>query len=534
MTDRFPALDLVDELDGAGRLDRREFIGLLGATLAACGGNTGPVDVRQGSGRPPSAPTIAADPFQLGVASGDPLSDGAILWTRLAPRPHQGGGMPDERVPVVWEVSPRPEFGTLVGSGWTYARPELGHSVHVDVRGLQPDTWYWYRFRIGDQWVSPAGRTRTLPRAGSSPDLLRIGTASCQNYAHGYYPAHAHLAEENLDLVFFLGDYIYESGWNQGIREHPSGRPVTLDDFRNRYGLYKSDPNLRAAHAQCPWIATWDDHEVSNNYANLEPEHPDSYDRPFEEVRAAAYQAYYEHLPLRVPFPDDPNDLQIFRRFQWGDLVDVHVLDGRQYRSDQACMGEVGPPCDAVDDPDRTMLGDRQIAWLKEGLSDSTARWQAIAQQTVFSPITFGNAVINPDQWDGYAAERQELLESFGQATDGNLTVLTGDIHSGGFTTLHRNDDDSSSPRVGWEIVTTSISSSGAERLQKARDILVRTLDHIEYFNPGERGYTVVEYRPDGCTARYRTVETVKRRESAISTRAVFEMDAGGGHRRLG
>ncbi len=505
-------------------LSRREFIGFVGATLAAsaCGGS---FEQEQA----PEAPLLVADPFRLGVASGDPVSDGAILWTRLAPEPIDGGGMGEEPVPVIWEVSRREDFRSVETFGWAWAEPAWGHSVHVEVSGLEADTWYYYRFRVGRDWVSQTGRTRIFPRPEDSPERLRMATASCQNYRHGYYTAHRHLAGEDVDLVAFLGDYIYESGVAGSVRDHEGPRPQTLEAFRNRYARYKTDADLQAAHAAFPWMLTWDDHEVLNNYADLEIPRVDSVEEA-KALRAAAYQAYYEHMPLRIPQPDQSHEMQIYRSARFGDLVTFFVLDGRQYRSDQPCDGNAGLACDEIYDDDRTMLGEAQRDWLTGGLRASETTWNAIVQQTVFASLNLGGGVVNPDQWDGYAVERQRLLSVFAEEGVQNVVVHTGDIHAAVFATLHRKANYFDTEIVGVEFVTTSISSNGLSNSNYPADFIkdaMRRQKNVGFFDPDMRGYCVCEYTPDKLTVEYRTVSTVEQREAQLETAATIEVAAG-------
>ena len=509
------------------RLTRRDFLVLAAATAAAAcaddeaaapapdtGVDAGPdtADTAD-AGNPypiieappaPDAPDLPADPFALGVASGDPLADGFILWTRLAPEPLEtSGGMPDVDVPVRFEVARDQAFTDLVYRGWRMATADLAHSIHADVRGLPADSWFYYRFHVGEQWTSSVGRTRTLPAADAEVPRLRVGVATCQRYTAGYYNAHRHMAADDLDLVVFVGDYIYETadtGADTDVRHHIGGRCESLEDFRRRYGLYKLDPDLQASHARFPWVATWDDHEIANGYAGLVPE------------SAAAHQAYYEHMPIRLPSaapPEDFTHMQIYRGFEIGDLVSLSVLDGRQYRDPQPCGGEAGQPCDEAFAEGRTMLGAEQRAWLVERLRASEARWKLVAQPVVFGPMNFDNAFINPDQWDGYQAERQALLDVFAEV--GDVVVLTGDIHAGAFGTLHADDDDTTSPVVGFEIVTPSISSGGDgnDGVVLPASALVGGLDNLHYMNSLRRGWAVCEFGPHACRVTYKIVSTV-------------------------
>ncbi|MBD2018750.1 alkaline phosphatase D family protein, partial [Leptolyngbya sp. FACHB-36] len=277
--------------------------------------------------------------FSLGVASGEPLPDGVVLWTRLAPEPLNGGGMPPQPMSVQWQVAVDEQMRRVVQRGTTIAVPELAHSVHVEVNGLEPARWYWYRFQAGDQ-QSSIGRTRTAPALTSHVDRLRFAFASCQHYEHGYYAAYRDMAAADLDFVVHLGDYIYEGAATTGeSRQHNGSDLVTLEQYRDRYALYKTDPDLQAAHAAFPWIVTWDDHEVAGNYANLTANGQSQ--QAFLQRRASAYQAYYEHMPLRRSSRPQGANLQLYRRFSFGDLAEFNVLDTRQYRSKQPCGNQL-------------------------------------------------------------------------------------------------------------------------------------------------------------------------------------------------
>ncbi len=500
---------------------RREFLAYMGALLVAsgCGGSYREVSTGEA---PPPAPQLASDPFTLGIASGDPLPDRVILWTRLTLDPIRVDTLPDVDIPITWEVARDADFQQIVTSGWEYATPQLAHSVHIDVTGLASDTWYFYRMRVGDQWESPIGRTRTLPAPTSSPERFRVALASCQKYRDGYYNAHVHLAEEDIDLLFFVGDYIYESGIGEdSIRQHEADSPVTLDQYRNRYGHYKSDPDLRLPHTRFPWVTTWDDHEVVNDYAGLHI--GGASEEEALQRRRAAYQAYYEHLPLRVPLPSDFAHLGIYRSFEFGDLASVSVLDTRQYRDAQPCGDRIGRVCAEAEEPGRTILGAEQKAWLKNRLQQSRAVWNVVAQQVVFGPLRFGRVLLNPDQWDGYAVERQEMLDLFAQL--GNVVVLTGDIHAAAFASLPKNAKDLASGTVAYEVVCTSISSGGEFNLDAVRDLLLPENPHIHHLNASNRGYAIIDFRRDKVTVEYRIVDTVAVRGAALSTDARFRID---------
>ncbi len=325
-------------------------------------------------------PKLQTSPFTLGVTSGDPSPDGIVLWTRLAIDPLNGGGMPRQPIEVHWQIAADDRLTRIVKAGRVIASPEWGHSVHVEVSGLEPHRWYWYRFRVGNE-LSAVGRTRTFPRAQSPVDRLRFAIVSCQQYEQGFYTAYEHLAEEDMDLVMHLGDYIYEdAGVENRVRRHVGSELMTIDDYRNRYAQYRSDPALQAAHAAFPFIVVWDDHEVDNNYAGLYQEAGAPVEQ-FALRRAAAYKAYYEHMPLRRGSIPRGALLQLYRPFMYGSLANIFMLDTRQYRTDQPCGDNLQPPCAGVDDPKATLLGAVQEKWLMDGLHRSRAGWNLLAQQ---------------------------------------------------------------------------------------------------------------------------------------------------------
>jgi alkaline phosphatase D len=504
-------------------IDRRRFMGSAAAVTAAA---VAWRPVLSGAQSHLTLAAVPGNPFTLGVASGDPLPGAVVLWTRLAPDPLNGGGMPPGDVAVNWVVASDEGLADVVASGTATAPEAFAHSVHVDVTGLQPDSWYWYQFSV-DGFDSPVGRTRTVPAVGSAADALRFGFASCQSYAAGYYTAHANLANEDLDLCFHLGDYIYEGG-GSGVRSVPGGEADTLAGYRNRYALYKTDPNLQAVHHRFPWIVTWDDHEVDNNYAGSISQDEGVPEAAFLLRRAEAYQAWWEHQPVRMPAPLGA-DLQIYRGFAWGSLASMFVLDTRQYRSDQVCeTGTLSPVCDANGDAGRTMLGSTQEQWLTERLSSSTARWNVLAQQVVMSATPLaGN--INQDQWDGYDPARQRLLDVLGQSGVSNPLVLTGDIHASGAGRLLADYSNPASDVVGHELVGTSISSTFPAGLDAIFNAAVAGLPWAVYANASKRGYVTVDMTPDATTATWRVVETVTSETSSVSTDFTWTIDASGG-----
>jgi alkaline phosphatase D len=521
------------ELSSPTRFDRREFLGLVAAGFVAvsCSGGD-----EQGSGVMPASslavPVLDGEPFTLGVASGDPLPDSVILWTRLALDPLAAGGlgdMPDEPVPVDWEVAADDGFAEIVASGLAVAEPAAAHSVHVDASGLEPDSWYHYRFRVGEH-TSVIGRTRTLPPIDSSPERLRFAFASCQNWQSGYFSAYPHMADEDLDLVMFLGDYIYEGGpSDDGVRVHDGPEVKELAAYRNRHALYRTDAGLQAAHAAFPWIATWDDHEVDNDYAadvgapGAEPAEGDE----FLARRAAGYRAWWEHLPLRVS-PPDGADLDVYRDLRWGTLADVFVLDTRQYRSPQTCDDggdlPVKPLCDEASAEGRTILGDRQRDWLTGGLATSDTSWNIIANQVVMQPLPIAG-MFNMDQWDGYPADQAAVLTAIADAPSPTV-VVTGDIHLSGVGEIRSDPADPSSDLVGMELVGTSISSSFGEELIPIVEQVAGEIPTVRYVNARQRGYVVVDVDASRVEAQYRLVETALEPSSPIATDVTVELPA--------
>ncbi|RCJ18734.1 alkaline phosphatase [Nostoc minutum NIES-26] len=472
-------------------------------------------------------------PFTLGVASGEPDPTSVVIWTRLAPEPLNGGGMPPVNVPIHWEVASDRNMKRIVSRGTVIATPQLAHSVRVVVEGLQSDTWYWYRFNVG-QDVSPIGRTRTAPFANSYLSKLNFALVSCQNYQQGYYTAYKYLAKDDLDLVVHVGDYIYEGGISaSAVRQHNSPEILTLEDYRNRHALYKTDANLQAAHAAFPWIVTWDDHEVENNYANATSEvdnEPDQDPQVFLQRRAVAYQAYYEHMPLR-PFskPVGP-DMQLFRRLDFGKLATFHVLDTRQYRTDQPCGDGTKERCPENLDPQATITGKAQEDWLYKGLNSSQAKWNVLAQQVIVAQIdrTVGEGgTYSMDKWDGYVASRDRLMRFLEQRKPSNPVVLTGDVHSNWAMNLKADFNNPESTIVGSEFVCTSISSGGdGADTSPAIEAYLPENPHIKFYN-GQRGYVRCSLTPTTWKTDYLVLSNVTTPSGTISKRASFVVEDG-------
>ncbi|MGG0274404.1 alkaline phosphatase D family protein [Bacillus rhizoplanae] len=472
-------------------------------------------------------------PFTLGIASGDPLPDGVVLWTRLAPDPLNGGGMDNHPYPVHWEVSLDSDFKKVVKRGTELSKPQLGHSVHVEVEGLKPSTWYYYRFTVRAE-VSPTGRTKTAPANNSEVDQFNFAFVSCQNWPTGYYTAYQHLAQDDLDLVVHLGDYIYEGNINSTVRPLNYSAPeiYTIDDYRNRYALYKMDSDLQAAHANFPWIVTFDDHEVDNNYAGDVPQDPNK--QPTEDFlkrRAAAYQAYYEHMPLRrTSFPQG-SDIQMYRRLSFGNLVEFNVLDTRQYRDDQANGDGWKPPTPESEDPSRTLLGEEQEQWLLDGLAISQAKWKVLAQQVFFAhrdgDFDPDEESVSMDAWDGYPAARQRIVDFIAENDIKNAVVLTGDVHTNWANEIKVDFHAPDSKNVGVEFVGTSITSNGdGSDVNGNTAQYLKENPHIKFFN-NYRGYVRCKVTQDIWQTDYQVVKYVTRPGASINTRASFVVEDG-------
>jgi alkaline phosphatase D len=481
--------------------------------------------------------SFGSNPFTLGVASGDPTPQGFVLWTRLAPNPLVvGGGLPAEPFEVGYEVARDEDFRHIDRHGTAVALPDEAHSVRIELDELPPEREYWYRFKAGND-ISPVGHTRTGPPGNSMVHAVTFAFVSCQHFANGYFTPYADVASAtDIEAVIHLGDYIYEGGAND-VRAHAPAKEIrTLDEYRIRHAQYKTDVHLQAAHAAHPWLVTWDDHEFKNNYAGLDLD-PDV---PIETVRArraAAYRAYWEHMPLaRARKPEGP-DLQLYRRFHWGKLATFNVLDGRQYRSDQAL---VCPPdqrdlsgyCADDLNPARTMLGAEQRDWLLEDLATTKARWNILAQQTGFTPfnrqttLTTRNFSGNGDSWDGYVAERQRILDWMVEQRTSNPVVLTGDTHQNWVRDVPPDFRSFDGEPVATELMCTSISTNGDQRPFSTRFADDPFNPHV-LFRDNHRGYVRCTLTPDQWLSEFRTVEKVEQPTSPASTLASFVIENG-------
>ncbi|PXY20721.1 alkaline phosphatase D family protein [Prauserella muralis] len=517
-----------DDRSGIGR---RSFLGLAGVSAAALALGTG-----EATAAPRPGGRLPSDPFGLGIASGDPESHSIVLWTRLAPEPLAAdghGGMPRRPVTVEYEVAEDERFSRVVRRGHAVATAELAHSVHPEVAGLRPGREYFYRFRAGGH-LSPPGRTRTAPAREARPGELSLALASCQAWYHGHFTAYRHLVADEPELVFFLGDYIYEYAinaanlWREGVTVGPAhdADVQTLEQYRLRYALFKTDPHLQRAHALAPWIVTWDDHEVQNNYAaehsryGISPE-------DFERRRAVAYRAYYENMPLRrAALPRGP-DMRLYRRTPWGRLAEFNVLDTRQYRDDVPSDTTAGGE---HTDPRRSILGAEQERWLVDGLRRSGALWNVLVQQVVLARIdrdTGPGTTFSMDQWDGFTANRDRLLGAVQRHGVDNLLVFTGDIHRHVAAELKADFTDPASATIGTELVTGSVGSDGDGAPTDGYTGLWLANPHVKFYD-GRRGYVLCRMGPEALVSEFKVVDYIQRDDAApVSTVARFVTEAG-------
>jgi alkaline phosphatase D len=495
------------------------------------------------------APRWRDDPFSLGVASGEPGPDGFVLWTRLAPDPlspdpDMAGDMVGGRwggdVVLDYEIASDPGMGAVVQRGTAVAEGAYAHSVHLEVRGLEPGRPYWYRFASGLA-RSPIGRAMTAPAPNAPLSRLKFAFVSCANYEHGYFAAYRHLADENPDLVLFLGDYIYEfvERRRRTVRTHSGGADATtLSGYRARYAQYRLDDDLRRLHATAPCLMTWDDHEVQNDYAGQWSE---TFEDPtsFLQRRADAYRAFYEHMPVR-PSRARPNGpwMRLHERFAFGDLVSFAMLDGRQHRAREACYGPpdrgrahlvVDATCPERRDPARSMLGPEQEAWLYQSLARSTTRWNILGQDVLMAAFRKaqddGTVGFSSDDWNGYPEARTRLLGHVRDSRVANPVVLSGDIHSFWANDLKADFDDPRSATIATELVGTSVSSVGPSytRFRKWTE----DNPHVRFFESRKRGYVSVDLTPERLTARFRALSDARKVNATASTLRTFVVESG-------
>lgn len=492
------------------------------------------------AGLPASAAVLArplgGNPFMLGVAAGDPWPDGFVIWTRLAPRPlDEHGGMPQVAVPVAWEVAEDERFARVVRKGEALARPELGHSVHVEVSGLRPHRHYWYRFSVAGSDVSPTGMARTAPAADAALDRLRIGVAGCQHWEAGFYDAWGALAREpDLDFVFHYGDYIYEGAGRpfgeHVVRQHVGDEIYSLDDYRRRYAQYKTDPHLQAAHQASAFVMSFDDHEIDNNWAG-------AYDQDgtppeaFLLRRMAGYQAWYENMPVRRAQMPGMQGLTAYRRLDYGRLLRTHVLDTRSYRTDQSCKdiarAETCTP-EAHASPD--MLGHAQEAWLDEGLGN-VRTWNLLAQQVIVMPLDVRAAgqdrpVFETDLWDGYRPAKARLVDSIRRQGLGNVVIATGDHHKHAAGIVPERDEAPDGPAVAVEFLATSISSGGNGHGDDGLAHMLANNPNLDLYTE-LRGYQLFDITPRSWTTDVKVMDEVEKPGGTIRTLVRYHVEPG-------
>ena len=487
------------------------------------------------------------NPFTLGVASGSPNHHSVVLWTRLMPDANSAQSyFANADVTVQWEVADDEHFKVNRRSGQVVALATLAHSVHLELEGLQSDRWYFYRFQLGDA-QSTVGRTRTLPHPEAMVQKLRVAYASCQRWEHGYFSAYDHMAQENLDMVLFLGDYIYEYAAAANPVRIPAGGWVTsLSDYRNRYALHKSEKSLQAMHAQCPWLVTWDDHEVSNDYAGLVRGFSGNITLDFEAQRAQAYQAFYEHMPLRASALTRSleglargAEMRIYGQVAYGKLANIYVLDDRQYRDRQVCNKGLGfgsswvdpAQCEEWLNPQRTLLGSTQEQWVNQSFANSRNDqrvWNVLAQQTLFGRRDYklgaGQSLWN-DGWDGYAAARQRMTQSMKNNALKNPVLIGGDVHENwvGHVMADAYKDDSA--KLGVEFCGAGITARSAGN-SKLTERLAEN-PHFIFADSERKGYGVVEFTAKQIQTELRVVDDVRQPQTKIETLAKFEVEAG-------
>lgn len=484
-----------------------------------------------------------ANPFTMGVASGSPTSDSIVLWTRLDPLVIDAAGLTAQRVPVTWQLAHDERFSRVASQGVVQASAALAHSVHAEISGLEPDRHYFYRFIAGSA-VSQTGRTRTFPAAHAAVNRLRLAYASCQQWGNGFYSAYRHMLAENLDLVMFLGDYMYEypSSRPKDIRPTTGGWVTTLEGYRQRYALHKSDPDLQAMHAAAPWLITWDDHEVQNDYADTQQGNSGPAVTDFMARRRAAYQAFYEHMPVRLAnfealIAQGAENVRIFGSSTYGQLASLYMLDSRQFRDPQACnpknrigSSKIDPAhCAVLNQPQRTLLGQEQEGWLKRQFEKSESQWNVIGQQTVFGSRNFdtsGGVKVSNDGWDGYPQARQRLIDAMRQTRLSNPVILGGDVHENWVGHILSDYSKPSSEVIGVEFCGTSITSLAHDSQEKI-DKILRVNPHFIFANSEYRGYGVAEFTPSGMTTTLRAVEDATNPASGIKTLAKFAVESG-------
>jgi alkaline phosphatase D len=474
-------------------------------------------------------PEFSSNPFTLGIASGDIMEDSVILWTRLAPDPLAAdGGMPPVSVPVQWELATDNSMSRIVRQGETQATPALAHSVHIDIKGLEPSREYWYRFSVSTQ-TSPTGKTKTLPKARSHLDSIRFITASCQNYSHGFFNAYEHMVCDKPDFILHLGDYIYDTSFGETFRKHETeDAPVTLADYRRRHSLYKTDKHLQHAHSQIPFFTTIDNHDA------IEDMNPDKFGQ-----RMAAYQAWYEHMPVRGYHRVGDNHFDLYRKISLGNLAQISLLDSRQFRDKrELCtedidagygFGNYRERCSNLFRNDRTMLGKNQERWLEQNLTQHESLWNVIASPGPFLPFRYykeGKEHRYIGAWDAYPANRLRVSEAMQATTTGHPLILSGDVHSfwavdGALTT----EESERIPVV--EFVTSSISANWPPALAEPVTDNLHHNPQVRFYRPDKRGYLLHDVNPSQWEVTARAINDVRDEQSSAFNLASFMVTNG-------
>ncbi len=473
--------------------------------------------------------------FPLGVASGDPLSDGIVLWTRIARNPF-GVDLALGTIAVSWEIARDAEFHAIERCGVVQAAPDSSHCVHVDVADLEPNTRYYYRFEaLGEQ--SPTGRTHTLPRVAEHVDQYSVAVVSCQDISMGYFTAYRDIVAQDPDLIIHLGDYIYETAGGD-IRPYPVEEAMTLDDYRALYTQYRLDSDLRRAHAEIPWVLIWDDHEVVNDWG---PSHylPSSHNRKITHEqylvrKEAAIRAFKEYLPVRWKRDEANTEERLYERTMIGDLMELNRLDVRSYRDTPACelnSRRHFEPCEDSRGPERTLLGQAQERWLLEGLGTTGARWNSLVQATVMAPLDLGpgpERLYEADSWDNYEGTRNRIIDEIKLRGIENVVSLGGNIHAF-YAGLVYDDQWCLNRRpVMTEIVATSVTAAGGGD-ERFDDINGRRDQNpgIRYFENRSRGYALLNVKHDALDVTFRTVDDVAIPNSTVTTLHAFQIVAG-------
>lgn len=465
-------------------------------------------------------------PFTLGVASGDPKQDSVVLWTRLAPYPLDVKAMPQTTVIVKWQICTDEACTIETASGNALAYPNNAHSVHIDVRNLNDDTTYYYRFVCGKH-LSPVGRTKTLPKIGAQKDKLSFAVAACQSYTDGHYAAFRDMAERQLDLIIHTGDYIYERDWFGGVRNIPIIEADDLDTYRQLYATYKQDVLLQSAHASAPWICIWDDHEVDNDWGGKYNEYGES-EEAFVKRKVAAFKAYFEHMPLRFAARPQDGKVQLHQRIAVGNLIQFDLLDCRQYRDMPACehlpslLRSYKSICDEAMASSRSMLGADQESWLLRGLGYFECKWNAIVQTTMLAPFDYLNGkskAFDMDGWDNFASSRQKILDEMKIKDLSNPLSFGGNIHAFYAGVVNEQALNHSSTALLTELVCGSISSGGGgdDRYCTTNQQFSEN-PFAHYFENRYRGYLLCELTHEQLRADLQIVDDIYDPQSKVTS----------------